>query len=363
MPALGWDKWANKLGVTTEDLYLEAKKIAEASRIDVERTVENTFYTQDTINLAENSLDFLAGLSMPEVFEHNFPPVLQAAWHLLLTHVKLLQKFPMLALGIPRGHAKTTLVKLFILYCILFTKCRFILIISSNASMAENIIADVFDMLEENNIKNTFGDWKIGIQDKDTLGLKKFGFRGRNIIVAGLGSGGSIRGFNLKHERPDVMIFEDVQTKECSESSVQSEALERWMIGTAMKAKSPKGCMFVFTGNMYPGPNSILKKLKKNPNWIKFISGAILADGTALWEELRSLKSLLAELDNDIAMGHPEIFFSEVLNDTEAGINNKIDLTGIKAWPWDEHQLPQGKFILIDPSSDKADSEIGRAHV
>jgi len=111
--------------------------------------------------------------------------------------------------------------------------------------------------------------------------------------------------------------------------------------------------MFIFSGNMYPGPNSLLKKLKTNPTWIKFISGAILQDGTALWPELRNLNSLIAELDNDIAMGHPEIFFSEVLNDTEAGINTSTDLAQIRKWPWNEYELPQGKFIIIDPSSNK----------
>ena len=52
-------------------------------------------------------------------------------------------------------------------------------------------------------------------------------------------------------------------------------------------------------------------------------------------------------------MGHPEIFFSEVLNDTEAGINSRTDLSLIKPWPWQEHELPQGKFIVIDPSNNK----------
>jgi hypothetical protein len=120
-----------------------------------------------------------------------------------------------------------------------------------------------------------------------------------------------------------------------------------------MKAKSPHGCMYIFAGNMYPTNYSILKKLKSNKSWTKFIQGAILADGTALWEELRSLESLIDELNNDIAMGHPEIFFSEVLNDTEAGVNTKFDLSSLKEWPWGEYELPQGKFIIIDPSANK----------
>jgi hypothetical protein len=349
MPAAGTTKdWDSRLGITET---LEQQIAAEA--VDSGPTVEAASFDANNIKeLARADVNMLAGLAMPTVFQFLYPPVLLAAWQLLVESVKKPRNFAQIALGIPRGHGKTTLIKLFILYCILFTDRKFILIIGSTATLAENILADVFDMLEEPNIVRLFGNWVLGkeLQRQD---LVKMGFRGRNITVAAIGAGGSIRGMNVKNERPDVMVFDDVQTKECSESEVMSKSLERWMIGTAMKAKSPHGCLFIFCGNMYPGPNSILKKLKSNPNWIKFISGAILADNTALWPQLRPLKDLLAELDNDIAMGHPEIFFSEVLNDTEAGINNKVDISAIKQWPWAEHERPQAKVILVDPSANK----------
>ena len=317
---------------------------------------EASFNREEIVKLAELSVNMLAGLATPEMFQFNFPPVLMAAWKLLTQSAVKARDFSQIALGIPRGHGKTTLIKLFVLFCILFTKKRFILVICSTATLAENILADIEDMLNQPNIKRLFGDWKLGMEI-NRQDLKKFGYRGRPIVLAAIGANGSMRGLNIKNERPDVMIFEDIQTKECSESKVQSEALERWMIGTAMKAKSPMGCMFIFCGNMYPGPNSLLKKLKANKTWVKFISGAILADGTALWEELRPMETLIAELDNDIEMGHPEIFFSEVLNDTEAGINSRIDFAQIREWPWAEYDIPQGRFLVIDPATDAVNAD------
>jgi hypothetical protein len=318
----------------------------------IEVLQEASYNREEVINAARSNLNMLAGLAMPTIFRYWFPPVLLAAWSLLVQSVDKLHDFTRIALGIPRGHGKTTLIKLFIVYCILFTNRKFILVISSTATLAENIVADVVDMLNESNLIRLFGDWKLGaeVQRQD---LKKFGFRGRNIILAAIGAEGSLRGLNLKNERPDVMIFDDIQTKECAESIVQSDSLKRWMIGTAMKAKSPHGCLYIFCGNMYPEPASILKQLKSNPTWIKFISGAILADGSALWPELHPIQNLVAELDADIQMGHPEIFFSEVLNDTEAGINTKVDLSLLKEWKWGDHELAQGKFIIIDPASGK----------
>ena len=305
---------------------------------------------------AKNSLDFLASLAMPAVFVHMYPLVFQSVWKWLLDFTNRTRDFSQLALGLPRGFGKTTLMKIYILYCILFTKKKFILVISSTATLAENILADVIDMLEEPNIKKVFGDWKLGIE-KDTQSIKKFGFRGRNIILAGLGAGTSLRGLNLKNERPDVMIFEDIQTRECADSQIQSDALLRWMVGTAMKAKSPAGCTFIFVGNMYPTKFSILKQLKTNPTWIKFITGGILASGESLWEELQPLSQLQAEFANDLAMGHPEIFYAEVLNDDTATANNLIDLSLLPTYPVQDEDIPGGNFIIIDPATDKADAD------
>jgi hypothetical protein len=329
-----------------------------AAEDDANSVGEITVEDEAARGLAEQSLDFLAGLAMPTVFKYMFPPVLLTAWSLLVQLLNLPGKnFSQVALGIPRGHGKTTLIKLLILFIILFTRKKFILVIGSTAQHAENIISDVVDMLNEFNIIRLFTDWKIGIE-KDTQNIKKFGYRNRNIILAAIGAEGTLRGLNLKNERPDVMVFEDIQTKECSISKQQSDALENWMIATAMKAKSPHGCLTIFCGNMFPGPNSILKKLKSNKNWIKFVSGAILADGSVLWPELRSLEDLLAELDNDISMGHPEHFFSEVLNDTEVAINTSYDLSNLSDWKWGDLDLAQGRAIIIDPATGKLGGDL-----
>jgi hypothetical protein len=115
--------------------------------------------------------------------------------------------------------------------------------------------------------------------------------------------------------------------------------------------------MFLFIGNMYPTKHSILRKLKKNPTWTKFIAGGILEDGTSLWEELQPIEQLMAEFENDVAMGHPEIFYSEVLNDENASANNLIDLNKLPELPFEEGDIPAGKFIVIDPSNDKRGSD------
>lgn len=359
-------KTAETLDVSTaseDEMLARAEKIVvdkdigyTAPSVDEETIQEVAANAQDVHNLAKDDLDFLAALCMPLVFEFGFPPVFQGVWHWLLGFVHQVRIFPQLALGLPRGFGKTTLIKIFVIYCLLFTKKKFILIIASTGPLAQNILADVMDMLNEPNIKATFGDWSVGVE-KETQELKKFGFRGRNIILAAIGAEGSLRGLNLKNERPDVMIFEDIQTREQADSETQSKHLEDWMVGTAMKAKSPKGCMFLFVANMYPTDHSILRKLKKNPMWTKFIAGGILEDGTSLWEDLQPITQLLAEFENDFSMGKAEIFFSEVLNDENAAVNNLVDLSALRDPPMEDGDIAAGKFIVIDPATDKINSD------
>jgi hypothetical protein len=98
--------------------------------------------------------------------------------------------------------------------------------------------------------------------------------------------------------------------------------------------------------------------LKNNPQWVSFITGGILADGTALWEELQPLKQMLNELENDMSMGHPEIFFAEVMNDITVGINTNFNINDIPLNPYEEDKNPQGRFIIIDPATDKKDSDL-----
>lgn len=344
-------------GYDAEELKtLELGEVDSKLEATHERVQDVALETEQVLNLAKTSLDFLAALSMPTIFTFCFPPVFISIWVWLVSYVHKARDFSQLAIGLPRGFGKTSVIKLFILYCILFTKKQFILVINDTAAKAESTLSDVVDMLEEPNIKKVFGDWKNGIE-KDTQEVKKFGYRGRNIILAALGAGSSMRGLNIKQLRPDVMIFDDIQSRETAESEVLSTNLEKWLVGTAMKAKSPTGCLYIFLANMYPTKWSLLRRLKANPTWTKFIAGGILADGTSLWEELQPIAQLHKEFQNDLSMGRPEIFYSEVLNDENASANNLVDFSKLPKYTRPEDTLASGKFVLIDPSGNKATSD------
>lgn len=340
--------WNKKLGFSSELPASEAESSLPFQEVSLE--------TKEIVSAARANLDFFAALTIPTIFRYLFPPLFHSIWALLIDLANKLRDFTAIAIGIPRGFGKTMLVKLFILYCIIFTHKRFILVVCGTQLKANNIISDIQGMLDESNILKVFGNWRLG-SITDRLDLKRFGFRGRNIILMGAGAGSDIRGMTLENERPDIIVFDDIQSKEDSESETVSMALEKWLYGTAMKAKSPHGCLFIFIANMYPSKWSLLRRIKQNPSWTKFIVGGILASGESLWEELQPLTQLHAEYERDFAAGYPEIFFSEVLNDDNLLVNRAIDTAKIPYNPYQGEELYQGSFIIIDPANDKVNSD------
>ncbi|HYP43488.1 MAG TPA: hypothetical protein VEQ18_05650 [Candidatus Nitrosocosmicus sp.] len=355
-----YDKLAESIGMEPEEWETKVAEYRILGATEKEEafntpTQENDFSIPEVIELCEVSLNFLAGLLLPNIFKYMYPPFYVSLWDWLKTYVHKERDFSQLALGLPRGFSKTLFIKVFICYVVLFTDRKCIFIMGETQKKSERILADTMLMLSEPNVVKVFGNWQDN-NINDNLNTKNFTFRGRNIaLVATIV--GAARGINVNNERPDIMIFDDIQSKQMAESQLQSETLESDMVGTAMKAKSPHRCLFIFIGNMYPTKWSILRKLKRNPGWIKVIAGGLLANGESLWEELQPKEQLLKEFQNDLLAGRPETFFAEVLNDEYASSNNLIDFKALPECPYLDEPTHHGNFIIIDPSNDTVNSD------
>lgn len=299
--------------------------------------------------LCRKDFNFLAMLVSPDEFQFLFPSFYIALFTMLTTFAKRVERF---AIGIPRGFAKTTFIKLLCVWYVLFSDRKFILIVGASEKLALNTLADICDMLSSRNIQALFGNWQ-GAMDEDTKEQKVFYFRGRNIILKAIGAGTAIRGINRKSSRPDVIIMDDVQKREDATNKEISEELLTWILSTLMKTKSNSGCVYIYVGNMYP-QNCILERLRTNSSWTSLIVGGILADGSSLWEELKPIDELLEEYQSDTELGHPEIFISEVLNSADVKLASGIDITKLPVFPaYYEGIEPEASCIIIDPSSGK----------
>lgn len=320
---------------------------------DIPAVQEVAAESSELARAAKQDFNFLGMLVAPEEFVLHFPPFYLTIFAILTAFKNKLERF---ALGIPRGFAKTTFIKLLCVWYILFSSKKFILIVGAAEDLAVNTLADICDFLSSPNIRKLFGNWQADVE-VDTQKLKVFNFRGRSIILRAIGAGTAVRGINRKNSRPDVIIMDDIQKREDAENKELSDALLKWVLGTLMMARSNEGCTYIYVGNMYP-QNCILEKLKNNTQWTSFIVGGLLEDGTSLWEELRPAEELLSEYQALKELGEEAIFVSEILNSTDITPPSGIDPSKFPHPPaWFLETEPDGGFVLIDPSSGKKDGD------
>lgn len=303
-------------------------------------------------------INFFASLCIPEVCMYELPVFYLGCFQLLMQrNPGQIGKLLRFALGLPRGHAKTTFIKVLICWMIVYDEAQFILIVCANADLAQLLLADIHDILSSDNITAVYGDWLGGlsINSADT---KKSRYHNKAVSIVARGWEGGIRGINLKHARPDVIFCDDVQTKKNSESLTDSANLLSTLVGTIFKAVSPRGNrIIIYVGNMY-SDNCVLGKLKKNPYWISLVTGAILEDGQPLWPELFSLEDLMEGYYHDESLGMSHVWFAEVMNDPTSTAQN-IFPHGLPDSPFEEFQLsnPDGAFITIDPAGFRKNSD------
>jgi len=318
---------------------------------------------QDLIRACDESLNLFSQVALPQVCEDDWPDFYETLWHETIYTLQQERVFGKYAVGFPRGHAKTTYLKLLVAYVILRVKSiNFILIVCANENRAKDFIRDVIAILDSENIRKLYGNWRANVST-DKAEQKVFRFLDRTICLAGGGPGTSLRGFNVGHARPDMILLDDAQTKECAESKIESLNFIKWFVSTLMKLKNPKRCTYIYVGNMYPDLKieenlyaCMLRNLQKNTQWKSFIVGAILSDGRALWEAVQPLKQLLAEFIADNELGQGDTFASEVLNDPTRKPAAGFNPSKIKLITPEPFELHQGSCIIIDPSGYKTGS-------
>lgn len=297
----------------------------------------------------KTDINFFAGLAMPTICVFPLPDFYIAIWQIVTSRADAdIGKLLRFALGLPRGHGKTTFVKILIAWMIVYDKVSFALLICSNSDLAENLLADIHDILCSPNIAAIYGNWEAGLAI-DSADTKKAAFHGRSVVLIARGWSAGVRGINLKNQRPDLIFCDDVQTRKNDESPAERNALLRELVGTIFKAIAPRGDrLIIYVGNMY-SEGCILNLFKNSPRWISMITGAILSNGEPLWPELFSLEELRESYEHDEHLGLSNIWFAEVMNEPHSTAQSLL-ADPLPQCPTQEIPDPDGVFITIDPA-------------
>lgn len=301
------------------------------------------------------SLNLYARLVMGRDFRLDFPPTHEAYWALLVRAALSGEQELRFALGLPRGFVKTTLVKLFCTWLFAYTDFKFVLVIGARADLAEKIIGDVGDMMSEGNYIALYGNWRAQM-NRDALDQKDFLFNGKTCILYALGAQGAVRGLNIHNTRPEIIIADDAQTRECAQSPVQNQAFIEWFLTTLYGARSYERSLTIYLGNMY-NEECMLNQLQKSPDWISLISAGLLSNGKSLWPEFRTEKSLLSDYRQALQFGKAHLFLAEVMNDPTAAPLDFFDASLVPAYAFPRDLGPDACFLVIDPATGKTESD------
>ena len=308
--------------------------------------------------------DFFSGLCMPQIFRFRFPPYYIALFLLLVkaldegrkSDAKQLLKY---AIGLPRGFAKTTFIKCLIAWLICYEKVTFVLIICATEPLSESFLADLHEILCSDNIRAVYGRWEPAV---DQTNNKKGVFRRKLLIIKARGAGSAIRGIVEGNRRPDFVICDDMQTKENDDSEAEREDLMTWFVGTLLKTVDRFFAVAVYIGNMY-SDHCILYQLKENPYWVSLITGAILEDGSSLWNDIANIDDLYESFLHDESLGRADIWFAEIMNDPIESIDSLLP----KPLPnriLEVIPYPDASFVTVDPAGFRltADDNVIAAH-
>lgn len=315
-----------------------------------------------------SDLNFLSRFLLGDLFKYDWPPTIVATWSLMVQSAAALQDYAgeaNLAIGIPRGFAKSTLMKIFCCYCLMFTRHTFILVVGNIDANAANIIKDIDSMLDGDHVRKYFGSHREQMTT-DRQDFKLFNFQGKVCILRAKGGRTSLRGLNVEHRRPDVILMDDIQDDDNAKSEIESKALLSWIVNTLLPTRSTDGAINLYIGNTYDHDGSILKKLVDDPEWVSLTLGAILEDGTSLWPELHPLNKLISSYKSAQKLGEERSWLAQYMNAMDTEASDDFDSIAIRRH-WDAATWlgvgvetgadAEARYIVIDPASTKKNAD------
>lgn len=219
------------------------------------------------------------------------------------------------ALAVPRGYAKTTIVKICIVHYFLFTKLRFIVYCSNTAPVAKDECRDIVGLMESDNFVSIFGavQWEKKSESAGVyiFRLKIDGVEKRCILKA-MGAGQQVRGLNIDHQRPELLVCDDAEDDENSETPGQMKKLRKWVYGPLFKACA-RFCKKIWIGNLISA-DCLINEFCESEFWASIKYGCILSDGTALWPEMFDIEYLKNDFRQYQSAGMMAKWFAEMMN-------------------------------------------------
>ncbi len=175
----------------------------------------------------------------------------------------------------PRGWGKTTIANLvYPAKKILFRDKKFIVLISNTSTQAvmqsENLKRE---MLTNRDLRKIFGDIRtnnaMGFDIDESFSKEMWVANGETLVLP-RGAGQQVRGVNFGSNRPDLIVFDDVEDRKAVQSEDQRKDLKEWMFSDVLNSveRGRNDWKIVFIGTLLH-EDSLLASLLADPTWYK----------------------------------------------------------------------------------------------
>lgn len=213
---------------------------------------------------------------------------------------------------VPRGVGKTTTVNGANVYKIIYKERRFILYVSEALPHAETQLGSIKSTLEYNErLRMVFGNL-VPVRGEAKWGAN-FIETNTGIKVVARGRGGQVRGINVDSDRPDDIVFDDLEDKESVSTEEQRKKVRDWYkteLEQVLPQMGQEKGRITGLGTLL-SPEALLMKLAEDPDFLFIRFGATGPDGEALAPHYMSKEELAKKREGFARLGQLPNFYME----------------------------------------------------
>ena len=252
----------------------------------------------------------------------------------------------------PREHGKTVRWSFaYPLWQVLTGKSRYVLLIGSSQTAAQENLINIRTELEENEqILADFGDLRGDRWSDARIELKN------GSCVQAKGSGASMRGTRFRQYRPDLIILDDILKDEGVESPTTRSKIHRWLKRVAFNLGKTAFIVWVNTVFHSDDPASrLLREMEEGTlkRWVAVRLSCYKPDGSLLWPENWSAEVLEEKRQ---VLG-TDVFSTEYENEPLSDEERIIKTEWISLHAYTPAELPPAlRYVAgVDPAAGKHD--------
>lgn len=224
-----------------------------------------------------------------------------------------------IAWAAPRGHAKTMFnSNTYPIHEIVYRKRKFILIVSETAGLSTGLIRYIAEQLKYNEkLRADFGEHLSPSQQMNTLDNSEMFETAEGTLVRAASIGKAIRGARNGSQRPDLIICDDLESAENTNTPEAREKNLHWYNSVIVPIGTPERTGIIYMGTMVHG-SGLLPNILERAEYDCRIYSAFLntPENQDLWD---TYEDILRDKTNESRLEDADSFYYENKADMDIG--------------------------------------------